>query len=90
MVYLVEAIIIILVIALIVTIIIYPKDVGKLVLGFLVSPFLRLWEIISLVLIPLGLLIVFIGKMVGVYYKTKIIDRALPDDEVEDQKSETN
>ena len=73
--YVFEGLIIIGFVALIVTIIKYPKDVGRGIFGFLSYPFEQLWALIQLFLLPFILLILFLEKKFEVNYLTKFIDR---------------
>lgn len=73
--FIIEGIFIILGIALVVTIIKYPRDTGNVIVGFLLLPFRRLWDILSLLLLPFGLLIIFIEEKLGINYLTKLINR---------------
>ncbi len=73
--YVFEGLIIIGIVALIVTIIKYPKDVATGILGFLLLPFRRIWDYIRFFLFPLELLILFLEKKFEVNYLTKFIDR---------------
>lgn len=71
----VEAIIIIGVIALFATVIKYPKDVGKGAISFLLLPFHAVMDSIALIFFPLGLLIIFVERKIGINYLTKLIER---------------
>lgn len=73
--YVFEGLIIIGIVALIVTVFKYPKDIGKGILGFLLMPFERLWGYVRFFLFPLELLILFLEKKFDVNYLTKFIDR---------------
>lgn len=73
--YIVEGLIIIGVIALMATIIKYPKDVATGILGFLLLPFRRIWDYIRFFLLPFELLILFLEKKFEVNYLSKFIDR---------------
>ena len=70
----VEVIIIILGIAFIVTVIKYPKDVGNLILGYILLPFRRIWDFISLLSFPFVILIIFIEEKLGVNYLTRLFN----------------
>ncbi|SMG42079.1 hypothetical protein SAMN05661096_02861 [Marivirga sericea] len=72
--YVFEGLIIIGIVALIVTIIKYPKDIGKGLLGTLSLPFRRLWTLIRFLLLPFELLILFLEHKFDVNYLTKFID----------------
>lgn len=73
--YVFEGLIIIGIVSLIVTIIKYPKDVGRGILGMLLLPFERMWGIIRFFLLPLELIILYLEKKFEVNYLTKYIDR---------------
>jgi hypothetical protein len=72
--YVFEGLIIIGIVALIVTIIKYPKDIGRGIFSMLLHPFERLWGYIQLILLPFVLLILFLEKKFEVNYLTKFID----------------
>jgi len=71
----VSTIIIIGILALIATVIQYPKDVGNGVLGFLFWPFGRLFGLISLILLPIGLVILYVEDKLGKKFFTKYINK---------------
>jgi hypothetical protein len=77
--YVFEGLFIIGIVALIVTIIKYPKDVANGIastaIGFITLPFIRIWNVIQLFLLPLELLILYLEKKFEVNYLTKYIDR---------------
>ncbi len=72
----VSTIIVIGILALIATVVKYPKDVGNGVLGFLFWPFERIWGWILLILFPIGLLVLFIEGKLGKNFLTKYINKA--------------
>ncbi len=73
--YVIEGLFIVTIIALMVTIIKYPKDVARGVLGFVLLPFRRTWSLLRPFLFPFELLILFLEKKFEVNYLTKLIDR---------------
>ncbi len=67
----IEGLIIIGIVALIMTVIKYPKDVAKGVLGFILLPFRRIWYLFRFIMFPLEILILYIEEKLGVDYLTK-------------------
>lgn len=63
------------IVALIATVIKYPKDVARGILATLLLPFKRIWDFVRLILFPFELLILFIEDKLGVIYLTKLINR---------------
>jgi hypothetical protein len=74
----VSSVIVLLLLALIVTIIKYPKDVGKGLLSFLMAPFRRIWDMVMLILLPLQFIVLIIESRLKVNYLSKYIDATLP------------
>lgn len=71
----VSTIIILGILALLATVIKYPKDVGNGVLGFLFWPFERLFGWITLILLPIGLLILYVEDKLGKKFFTKYVNK---------------
>ncbi|MEQ9169326.1 MAG: hypothetical protein RLO12_23935 [Fulvivirga sp.] len=70
-----EIVYIFLVLALIITIIKYPKDVSKGVIGIMLLPFERIWDLFILITLPIKLIILFAEERLNVNYLTRYLSK---------------
>lgn len=73
-----EIVYIFLVLALIITIIKHPKDVGKGVIGILLLPFQYVWDMFMFITLPIQIIILFVEDKMKVNYLSKYLDKAKP------------
>ena len=73
--HIVEVLIVIGLVGALITIIKYPKDSGKTVLGFLFFPFRRLWNLLLVFLIPIGLLVLIVESKLEINFLSKYINK---------------
>lgn len=71
----VSALIILGIVAAIITIIKYPRDVARGLFGMLLIPFERAGNFLLLMFMPLIFLIIFIEKKLGISYLTRIVEK---------------